>query len=184
MPSPFFHSSTGKLEITVTLPKTQDLCKCVSVYTCVWGLRKLNAMPPALAKSIMATTRLRLGSDCQNIAGYETYTTVSPWRRMKNQTYKVFVCVCYTHTSCVCELHTQGVCVSVRLKRTKFNSNYKVEARERTSEYSWVRDLYNNLALKEVDDQNFKVLDIFKIYRRNWCVTVCLCELHTQGLCV
>ena len=52
------------------------------------------------------------------------------------------------------------------------------------SEYSLVRDLYNSLALKEADDQNFKVLDILKIYRRNWYVTVCFCELHTQGLCM
>ena len=72
----------------------------------------------------------------------------------------------------------------VRLKRTKFNSNYKVEARVRTSEYSWIRELYNSFALKEDDEPNFKVLDFLKIYRRNWCVTVCLCELHTQGLCV
>ena len=78
-------------------------------------------------------------------------------------THTGFVCVSYTHTSCVCELHTQGVCVCVRLKRTKFNSNYKVQAREPTSEYSWVRDLYNSLALKEDDEQNFNVLDIFKI---------------------
>ena len=94
------------------------------------------------------------------------------------------MCVSYTHTQVVCVSYTHRVCVCVRLKRTKFNSNYKVEARDRISEYSWVLDLYNSLALKEDDEKNFKVLDIFKIYRRNWCVTVCLCKLHTQGLCV